>query len=36
VEREALRERARTSAVPHLWPAKFAALREALLEAAQG
>ena len=35
-EREALRERARRAAVPHLWPAKFAALREALLEAARG
>jgi glycosyltransferase involved in cell wall biosynthesis len=35
-EREAFRARARASAVPHLWPARFAALREALAEAARG
>lgn len=35
-ERAALRERARAAASPHLWPAKFAALREALSEAARG
>jgi D-inositol-3-phosphate glycosyltransferase len=35
-ERETLREKARAAAIPHLWPAKFAALREALLEAARG
>ncbi|HEY2030286.1 MAG TPA: glycosyltransferase family 4 protein [Myxococcales bacterium] len=35
-ERTALRERARAAVLPHLWPAKFAALREALVEAARG
>ena len=33
-DREAMRERARASALPHLWPTKFKLIREALAEAA--